>query len=81
MSAYILEIKAVVLHGDGPVGYGMDEGGHEYAVALDVGLAADLAQALDEGERPIVAVDRPLYPRNAPRPGRVVIGNPSRPNL
>lgn len=77
MSAHILEIKVVVLHGDGPVGYGTDEGGHEYAVALDLGLAADLAQALDDGQRPIVAVEKPLYPTTASLAGPAVISNPA----
>jgi hypothetical protein len=36
MSAYVLEIKAVVLRGEGPVGYGVDEGGDEFAVAYAV---------------------------------------------
>lgn len=58
MSAYILEIKAVVLRGDGPVGYGVDDLGRLFAVSLDLGLAANVATALDEGRRPIVAVER-----------------------
>jgi hypothetical protein len=58
MRAYILEIKAVVLGGDGPVGYGVDDLGREFAVALDLRLAADVATALDDGRRPIVAVER-----------------------
>lgn len=44
-------------------GYGVDEHGCEFAVALDVGLAADIVTALDDGQRPIVAVEKPLYPR------------------
>jgi len=58
MSAYMLEIKAVVLRGDGPVGYGVDDLGRLFAVSLDLGLAANVATALDEGRRPIVAVER-----------------------
>jgi hypothetical protein len=58
MSAYILEIKAVVLRGDGPVGYGVDDLGRLFAVSMDLGLAANVATALDEGRRPIVAVER-----------------------
>jgi hypothetical protein len=58
MSAYRLEIKAVVLRGDGPVGYGVDDLGRLFAVSLDLGLAANVATALDEGRRPIVAVER-----------------------
>jgi hypothetical protein len=63
MSIYILEIRAVFQHGAGAVGYGVDEHGREFAVALDVGLAADIVTALDDGQRPIVAVEKPLYPR------------------
>jgi hypothetical protein len=83
VSARILEIKAVILHGDGPVGYGVDDAGHEFAVALDLGLAADIAAAIDQGQRPIIAVEMPLYPRTNPASGRVVISNPggSRPSL
>ena len=62
MSAHILEIKAVLFHGDGPVGYGVDERGREYAVALDVDLATDIAKGLDAGRRPVIAVEKPLYP-------------------
>jgi hypothetical protein len=58
VSAYILEIRAVVLHGDGHVGYGVDDLGREFAVDLDPSLAADIATALDDGRRPIVAVER-----------------------
>jgi hypothetical protein len=58
VSAYILEIKAVVLRGEGPVGYGVDDLGREFEVALDPSLAADIATALDDGRRPIVAVER-----------------------
>jgi hypothetical protein len=58
VSAYILEIKAVLLGGDGPVGYGIDDLGREFAVVLDRGLAAHVATALDGGRRPIVAVER-----------------------
>ena len=79
MSAYILEIKAVVLRGEGPVGYGVDEGGHEFAVALDSGLAADIAKAIDAGQRPIVAVETPLYPpTTSTLTGRVVSRSPRR---
>jgi hypothetical protein len=72
MSAYILEIKAVILHGDGPVGYGVDDLGRPFAVALDLGLAANVATALDDGRRPIVAVetDRPIP---IATPGRPVV--------
>lgn len=62
MSVHILEIKFVALRGIGAVGYGVDEGGREFAVALDPVLAADIAAAIDCGRRPIVAVERPLYP-------------------
>jgi hypothetical protein len=65
MSSYILEIRAVVRHGAGAVGYGVDEHGREFAVALDVGLAADIAKAIDDGQRPIVAVEQLLYPRTS----------------
>ena len=58
MGAYILEIKAVILRGDGPVGYGVDDLGREFAVALDRGLADEVARALDDGRRPIIAVER-----------------------
>jgi hypothetical protein len=63
MSTYILEIRVVFLRGVGAVGYGVDAQGREFAVALDAGLAADIATALDDGQRPIVAVEQPLYPR------------------
>jgi hypothetical protein len=72
MSTYILEIRAVFLRGAGAVGYGVDEHGREFAVALDVGLAADIATALDDGQRPIVAVEQPLYPRAIAERGVVV---------
>jgi hypothetical protein len=71
MGVHILEIKAVVVHGVASVGYGIDYGGNEYVVALDVSLAAEIAQALGEGKRPIVAVAKPLYPPAASRAGRV----------
>jgi hypothetical protein len=75
VSAYILEIKAVVLRGEGPVGYGVDDLGREFEVALDPSLAADIATALDDGRRPIVAVERgrsiPLQPRSALSSGQV----------
>lgn len=58
VSAYILEIKAVVLSHKGPVGYGVDDLGREFEVALDASLATDIATALDDGRRPIVAVER-----------------------
>ena len=57
MSAYILEIRAVVLSRKGPVGYGVDDLGREFEVALDAALATDIATALDDGRRPIVAVE------------------------
>ena len=38
MSVHILEIKFVALRGIGAVGYGVDEDGREFAVALDPGL-------------------------------------------
>jgi hypothetical protein len=63
MSTYIIEIRAVFVRGAGAVGYGVDEHDREFAVALDVGLAADIAKAIDDGQRPIVAVEQPLYPR------------------
>ena len=68
MSAYILEIKAIVLRGEGPVGYGVDEAGRQFEVALDLGLAADIARALDEGQRPIVAVEGIRGNRTDPAP-------------
>jgi hypothetical protein len=58
VSAYILEIKAVVLSHKGHVGYGVDDLGREFEVALDQTLAAAIATALDDGRRPIVAVER-----------------------
>jgi len=60
MSAYILEIKAVLVRGDGPVAYGVDDLGRGFAIALDHGLAAEIATALDNGQRPIVAVESGL---------------------
>jgi hypothetical protein len=62
MSVRILEIKFVALGGTGAVGYGVDEDDREFAVDLDPVLAADIAAAIDRGRRPIVAVERPLYP-------------------
>lgn len=64
MSVYILEIKAVFVRGDGPVGYGVDDLGREFTIALDRGVAADVATAIDKGRRPIVAVERgrPVLP-------------------
>ena len=67
MSAYIVEIKAVALRDQGAVGFGVDERGRHFAVSLDLGLAADIATALDHGRRPIVAVEKPLQP---PPPAR-----------
>ena len=68
MSVHILEIKFVALRGVGAVGYGVDEDGREFAVALDPALAAEIATGIDCGRRPIVAVERPLYPEEAPAP-------------
>jgi hypothetical protein len=68
MSVHILEIKFVALRGIGAVGYGVDEDGREFAVALDPALAAEVATGLDCGRRPIVAVERPLYPEEVPAP-------------
>jgi hypothetical protein len=68
MSVHVLEIRFVVLRGIGAVGYGVDENDREFAVALDPGLAADIATAIDSGRRPIVAVERPLYPAAIPEP-------------
>jgi hypothetical protein len=68
MSVHILEIKFVVLRGIGAVGYGVDEDGREFAVALDPALAAEIATGIDCGRRPIVAVERPLYPEEVPGP-------------
>ena len=69
MSAYILEIQAVNLRDGGAVGYGIDDLGREFAVALDHSLATVVASSLDDGRRPIVAVEggRPirLQPRSA----------------
>ena len=62
VSSYILEIKAVSVGDCAAVGFGVDESAREFVVALDLELAADLATALDHGQRPIVAVDHPLYP-------------------
>jgi hypothetical protein len=68
MSVHILEIKFVALRGIGAVGYGVDEDGREFAVALDPALAAEIATGIDCGRRPIVAVERPLYPEEVPTP-------------
>lgn len=65
MGTYVLEIRAVFVRGAGAVGYGVDEHGHEFAVALDVGLAADIAKAIDDGHRPIVAAEQLLYPHTS----------------
>ncbi len=69
MGAYIVEIKAVFLRGDGPVGYGVDDLGRPFTVALDLGLATTVAAALDHGRRPIVAVEHGLAIRDQQRPG------------
>jgi hypothetical protein len=66
MSVHILEIRFVALRGSGAVGYGVDEDGREFAVALDASLATDIATAIDCGRRPIVAVEPPLYPAAIP---------------
>jgi hypothetical protein len=68
MSVHILEIKYVAQRGVGAVGYGIDEEGREFAVALDTALAAEIAAGIDCGRRPIVAVERPLYPEEIPAP-------------
>ena len=60
MSAYILEIKAVLARDDGPVAYGVDDLGRGFAIALDHDLAAEIATELDNGRRPIVAVESGL---------------------
>lgn len=60
VSAYILEINAVLLRDTDAVGYGVDERGREFAVTLALGLAADIATALNGGRRPIVAAETPL---------------------
>lgn len=73
MSVHILEIKFVVVRGNGAVGYGVDEDGREFSVAFDAGLAVDIATAIDCGRRPIVAVERPLYPEAGPE--RAVIAH------
>ncbi len=62
VSAYILGIHAVLLGDTAAVGYGVDERGRGFAVALALGLAAEVATALKSGRRPIVAVETPLYP-------------------
>lgn len=62
VSSYIVEIRAVTLGECAAVGYGVDESAREFVVALDLELAAEVATALDRGQRPIVAVERPLYP-------------------
>lgn len=58
VSAYILEIRSVTLSHRGHVGYGIDDLGREFEVALDPTLAAEISSALDRGRRPIVAVER-----------------------
>jgi hypothetical protein len=57
VSAYILEIRSVVLSRNGPVGCGVDDLGREFEVALDTSLAAEIATALEAGRRPIIAVE------------------------
>ena len=58
VSVYILEIRTVALSRQGPVGYGVDDLGREFEVSLDANLASDLLAALDDGRRPIVAIER-----------------------
>jgi hypothetical protein len=60
VSAYILEINAIFVRDTDAVGYGVDERGREFVVTLALGLAADIATALNSGRRPIVAVETPL---------------------
>jgi hypothetical protein len=60
MSVYILEIRDVFLRRGVAIGYGVDEHGREFAVALDPDLATDIDSALRGGRRPIVAVEKPL---------------------
>lgn len=62
VSSYIVEIRAVTVGDCAAVGYGVDESAREFVVALDLDLAAEIATALDHGQRPIVAVEHPLYP-------------------
>jgi hypothetical protein len=69
VSAYIVEIQAVVLRGDGPIGYGVDDLGRPFSVALDLGLATSVAAALDLGRRPIVAVEQGHATREQRGPG------------
>ena len=68
VSSYIVEIRAVTIGDCAAVGYGLDESAREFVVALDLDLAAEISMALDRGQRPIVAVEHPLYPvRTDPR--------------
>ena len=62
VSSYIVEIRAVTIGDCAAVGYGLDESAREFVVALDLDLAAEISLALDRGQRPIVAVEHPLYP-------------------
>jgi hypothetical protein len=62
VSSYIVEIRAVTIGDCAAVGYGVDESAREFVVALDLALAAEISTALDHGQRPIVAVEHPLYP-------------------
>lgn len=62
VSSYIVEIRAVTIGDGAAVGYGVDESSREFVVALDMDLAAEISTALGHGQRPIVAVEHPLYP-------------------
>lgn len=53
----ILEIVAVREHGSVAVGYGRDDRGREAAIAIEPRMAADIANAIEAGEHPEVAVE------------------------
>lgn len=61
MGTHILEIKAVSLRGTLAVGFGVDEWGRAFEIALDLGLAADIATALDDGQRPVVEIENAFH--------------------
>lgn len=66
VSVYVLEIRAVDLSRQGPIGYGVDDLGREFEVSLDPSLAIDVVTALHDGRRPIVAIEggRPVPPQS-----------------
>jgi hypothetical protein len=79
VSAYILEINAVLLRDTDAIGFGVDERGREFAVALARGLAGDIATALNYGRRPIIAAETLLNPPTTEERGVFDQADPAKP--